>query len=205
VRELWPFLKALWSIWWTLMSTAIFTFLGILAAAMNWGNAWIYRTSFVLAIMLLFVGAFLAWRKEYRANISGPLVLLRWRSPGDVLNRDAVDVLNQGTAVALQIVLEEFSRPEFSWTHPIEIPHIDPGDKRAVQAYFSRWVAPQASEIGHLRGVLHSLPGDEELTLTVRYTNLQGTRFRRTFLLRLVDVGRTREIECRPGKLETER
>ncbi len=215
MREFWVFLKAVWLYWWTLMSSAFFTLIGIFSATTNQSNAWISRASFTVAVLMLFAGCYLAWRDEYRKNITGPLVLLRWRSIGPVdkdrliaSDHDKIEVLNQGTAIALQVVVEDFSLPEFRWSFPIEIPHLDPGTTRVVQADFYRWVdsyGQKLQEIGYLRHILLSMAPATPLSITVRYRNLQGTSFRRTFVLRWVGVGRTGEIECYPEKLETKR
>jgi hypothetical protein len=63
---IWLFFKAVGKYWWTLMSCAAFTFLGIAAAYFSKSNLWIVRGSFVLAGLFLLVGCFLAWSDEHR-------------------------------------------------------------------------------------------------------------------------------------------
>ena len=74
--ELWPFLKAVWRSWWALMSCALFTFLSFVAGLTHRTENWIMGTTAAAAVLLFLTGAFLAWRKEYLENISGPKVYI---------------------------------------------------------------------------------------------------------------------------------
>jgi hypothetical protein len=56
--------------WVVLMGSAAFTFIGIYAAATNQGNEWIVRASFSMAVLVLLVASFLAW-KEKAKELSG--------------------------------------------------------------------------------------------------------------------------------------
>jgi hypothetical protein len=68
-RALWTYLKAVLSHWWTAMSCAVFTFLGVYATLAGKGGMWVVWTTAGLAIGFLFSGTFFAWRKEYLANV----------------------------------------------------------------------------------------------------------------------------------------
>ena len=59
------FVKAVTKHWWALMSCAVFTIIGIVAAASNRSNSWIVWVSGAAAVILLLVASFLAWRDKY--------------------------------------------------------------------------------------------------------------------------------------------
>jgi hypothetical protein len=60
----WLFVKALGRHWWALMSCAVFTGLGAVSLYFNRSNTWILWATFGTAIVMLLVGAFLAWHDE---------------------------------------------------------------------------------------------------------------------------------------------
>jgi hypothetical protein len=62
---LWFFLKAIFKRWWTLMSSAIFTLIGLYSLYEDKSNAWLTRTTFIAALICVLVGSFLAWSDEY--------------------------------------------------------------------------------------------------------------------------------------------
>jgi hypothetical protein len=63
---LWLYLKAVVKHWWALMSCALFTLLGLYIAYANKSNDWTVRGILGLAVLLLLVACFLAWRDEHR-------------------------------------------------------------------------------------------------------------------------------------------
>jgi hypothetical protein len=204
MREFWPFLKALFRYWWWVASSAAFGIISEVAQTMHWaigGGA-----LFAFAILFLFVAAFFAWRKEYLASVSGPLVLLRWHSKPD--SQDSVELINQDSETAFEISLGDFSYSGLKWHRRIQIPHLDPKTSRTVPAEFERVLPGGLLEVNYLRGLLAfgeaSRPA-EALTIPIRYRNVKGTWFRLKFELYLVQVGRDSEVECRPGKLEIHR
>jgi hypothetical protein len=84
------------------MSCAIFTLLGLYVAVANKGNDWIVRAIFAIAVALLFVACFMAWRDEYRKRIALEKSLA-WDEPS----------LKQQTLALSQSVLDFFySRSE---------------------------------------------------------------------------------------------
>lgn len=52
------------------MSCAVFTFIGVYAAATSKGGTWVFWASFVAAIVMLMVASFLVWRDEHEKLIS---------------------------------------------------------------------------------------------------------------------------------------
>src|ERR1035438_7251880 len=68
--ELWTYLKAVLSHWWTAMSCAVLTFLSVYATLAGKGGMWVVWTTAGLAVCFLFSGTFFAWRKEYLANVA---------------------------------------------------------------------------------------------------------------------------------------
>lgn len=62
----WPFLNACLKHWWALMSSAVFTGLGVYAAWQGKTNYWIVAASIVAGAALFYVAAFLAWRDEHK-------------------------------------------------------------------------------------------------------------------------------------------
>lgn len=64
---LWLYLKALGRHWWSLLSCAVFTIIGVTAALENWSNGWIARVSVGAAVILFLVASALAWTDEHRA------------------------------------------------------------------------------------------------------------------------------------------
>jgi len=59
------YFKALCKHWWPLLSCAVFTVIGVYAAATNQSNSWVARASLGAAFLLLLVASFLAWRDEH--------------------------------------------------------------------------------------------------------------------------------------------
>ena len=59
------YFKALFKRWWPLLSCAVFTVIGVYAAATNQSNSSVARVSVVAAFVLLLVASFHAWRDEH--------------------------------------------------------------------------------------------------------------------------------------------
>jgi hypothetical protein len=66
MNDLKQFLAALLKRWWPLMSCAVFTALGLIAALSRRGNAWIIGGTALLAVTFLLYAAFGVWRDEHR-------------------------------------------------------------------------------------------------------------------------------------------
>jgi hypothetical protein len=67
--ELWLFLRALAKHWWALMSCAVFTLIGIFAAALGKSNSWIVSASLIAAVVLFGVACFLSWNDEHAGRV----------------------------------------------------------------------------------------------------------------------------------------
>jgi hypothetical protein len=59
------FLKHIMKYWYALMASAVFTFLGIYVAARDRSAQWAFWASIFIALALLLVAAFLAWKEQY--------------------------------------------------------------------------------------------------------------------------------------------
>ena len=62
---LWLWIKAVGKVWWALMSCAIFTIIGLVAAYKNENNQWTVNAIFGAAGLSLLVACYLAWEKEH--------------------------------------------------------------------------------------------------------------------------------------------
>ena len=202
MRELWPFSKAVLAHWWTLMSCAVFTIAGVVLAILRLDVRWAVGVTAALAAFFLFLGCYLAWREEYLRNIGGVEIQIDWHSgePSSfsIVEPDAIGFHNRGTEYATNIVAGAFSRSDLVWLHGIEVPSIGPGDTRVVEAIFNRQTGVGTAEVGYMKEILEE--SREAITIPVRYTNQRGATFSRLFTLRLVDVGRDREIVCQASE-----
>lgn len=198
MREVWPFCKAVFAYWWMLMGCAAFTIMGIVLLLLQMDARWSVGLPLIFAAAFLFVGCYLAWRKEYLKNIGGVDLQIDWRSlePAsfDTVYPDAIDFHNRGPEYASRIVAGAFSRSDLTWTFGIEIPSLAPDSTRTVEAHFQRNTGARSAEAGYMKAILEA--SAEPITIPVRYSNTRGAMYSRLFTLRLVDVGRTREISC---------
>jgi len=67
VQELSAFLRAVGKHWWSLLSCAFFTILGLFVAYANKSNAWVVQGSFIVAALCLLIACYRAWRDEHTA------------------------------------------------------------------------------------------------------------------------------------------
>ena len=72
------FAGALIKKWWTLMSCAVFTFVGLYSLVFHKSNLWVVGASIVAGVALFFWAAFLVWNDEHQARIQE---LLRVQQP----------------------------------------------------------------------------------------------------------------------------
>ena len=198
-----PFLKALLRRWLVLLSCAAFTVLGMYGAWANQNAPWYFKSSLDLAVFLLFVAAFLAWREEYLANIEGPQLLLEWTSREHF--HDQITFRNLGPGTAFDIAVGEFSWDDVKWHMPIEVPSVNAGEFRTFDAEFYFEVEPHSSEVGYLRYIFQKVHRKGPLALCVTFENIHKSRFKRQFILSPVRAGRNAEIRSDPGKLEVVR
>lgn len=83
------FSRAMFKKWWTLMSCAVFTFLGLYSLVYQKSNSWVISASIIAGLGLFFWSAFLVWNDERQARldeaaqIQQPDVALVWGWPTD--------------------------------------------------------------------------------------------------------------------------
>jgi len=51
--------------WWALLSCAVFTVIGVYAAATNKANSWVVSTTVVAAVAMFIVASYLTWKEEH--------------------------------------------------------------------------------------------------------------------------------------------
>src|SRR5450755_3941920 len=89
---LWLFVKALAKHWWALMSCAVFTGIGVVAACLGKSNSWVVWASCIAGAFLFVVASFQAWNEEHSGRTmaeaqlldrrpGGPEVVLSWGYP----------------------------------------------------------------------------------------------------------------------------
>jgi hypothetical protein len=64
--EFWLFFRALWKHWWALMSSAVFTGLGVYAAWQGKTNHWVVAASIIAGVGLFYFAAFRSWKEEHK-------------------------------------------------------------------------------------------------------------------------------------------
>jgi hypothetical protein len=160
---------------------------------------------FTLCIPLFWIGAYLAWRKQYIANREGPDILMEWDSKDGQL-WDMVRFRNIGRTSALRVELLDFSWTGFSWHRIVQFQSIHPGEAEVrAEAQFS---------VGNTIGYMHSdLPMNQEhrkipLSVSLRFFDSNNTKFIRTFILHpklAPSVGSDSYIIVEIGKLKITR
>lgn len=200
MQYLWPFLRALFRHWWALMSSAFITALGIYSLGSGKSSNWSFWASVILAVFLLMIAAFLAWKDEYVPNRQGPEILLEWESHEH--GSDTITIRNAGDTTAFNVAALDFSWNALTWHRRIGFPSIDPKQARTCEAQFSRMIAPGHSEIGYLRGILLLPDRPKILSVLVGFENIQNSRFHRSFSMELVQAGQNVLIACKPGRLQ---
>jgi hypothetical protein len=77
------FAKTLFKKWWTLMSCAVFTFLGLYSVVFQKSNAWIIGASIAAGLILFMWAAFLVWKEEHQKVLayeqSPPITAESWK------------------------------------------------------------------------------------------------------------------------------
>lgn len=59
------FIRALLKHWWFVVSSAIFTGLGLYATALGRSGEWYVKAAFILAVIAFFIATYLAWKEQY--------------------------------------------------------------------------------------------------------------------------------------------
>jgi len=182
------------------MSSAFFTALGIYILASGKGNNWSLWASIVLAVFLLMIAAFLAWKEEYVPNRHGPEILMEWQSRDH--GSDMIVIRNIGEKTAFNVAVLDFSWSALGWHRRIQFPSIDSKRERSCEAQFGRTIATGHGEVGYLRAILALSERPETLSVSVGFDDIHNSRFRRPFSLELVQASQDIEIACKPGKLQ---
>lgn len=202
----WEFIKSVLRRWWTLMSCAVFTLVGIYAAATNAANSWIVWTGFVLAFLVLIVAFYHAWREEriLRGHLetgSGPNILLQIKESDGATGYQVIELINDGSETAIEVLFEEVikegeSEPVRLLPLPWQIPYIRVGEPQQIKASFYRNEGnPPAA---HHRPLGEFLAGREAgMAISVRFKNSGGMGFKRSFTLKRPIL--TNHVQCFPG------
>ena len=211
MREVWPYLKAVFDPWWKLMSCAVFTLVSIVAVATHRSNDWIFWVSIALALAMFLIGSYLAWRKEYRTNeehranetdrarTESPSLLMEWETPDGAWVHDTLKLINAGTVHSLELTFHRFSNPALSFSHEIHVPSLAPGESISIPVEIQHEWARNSISVVHLKNYMLNLPEGKTSSLEISYSNLHSTRFTTEFELWL-HRGRVAEVRCRAGK-----
>jgi len=70
MRSLGLFLAALGRRWWALLSSAVFTMIGLYALITGKSNHWIVAVSIAVGVILFLFASFGAWKEQYDARIA---------------------------------------------------------------------------------------------------------------------------------------
>ena len=153
------FAKALWRHWWALMSSAVFTFLGIYIAATQQSNWWATDASLLAGALLVLVACYKAWAEQ--AKIVDSLNHTVWVAL--FVQQDGLNVKNVQPETALQVAIGEICNDgvEASFSvadylepnHVMSVGYFHPNDsgsaaERRLKLYFSnsnnsmRWCVP---------------------------------------------------------------
>ena len=198
MQDIWTYVRALSKYWWSLMSSALFTFMAIYVAAAGKSDVWVFWASIAMALSLFFVAGFMAWRKEHSQLISRPIILVDWKYQDG--GTDIIKFRNVGNETALNISLGQFSWNALGWHRQILIPSLDPSQTRECEAQFFREISPTLSELGYMKRILELPETPKPLSISISLENLARTKIEGSFVLDLVEVGDKREIRCNPGK-----
>lgn len=167
--ESWPFLTAWLKHWLALMSSAVFTGLGVYAAWQGKTNHWIVTASIAAGAALFYVAAFLAWRDEHRkyeyeVAKQGQPVLTAEFMPFD--NRTVLMLYNSSDIPAVNLSIQEIRHGskvlQFSVPKPVRsgpatwvdswILENGRHDENNIMAFFAGMeFAGQMSPLFHLR------------------------------------------------------
>lgn len=163
-------------------------------------------TAFILvcvSVPLFWMGAYLAWRREYIANREGPEIVLEWETSGrGSTRRDLATLKNIGKQTAVCVKIGDFSWPDLIWGRHIEVQTIDAGQKETIEAHFGLEHL-NGLDLGYMDVVLKER-NRPPLTVTVAFLNMNSIEFCRTFLLNKGSDGGP-SIVVTPGALKTRR
>jgi hypothetical protein len=198
----WEFIKAVVRHLWPMMSCAAFTGLGIYVAFANKPNSWVVRASFTLAMIMMIVAFYQAWREErvrrqYLEKEAGPNLLMRITVEGPTKADQVLELINDGTETATEVTFEEDPQePSRILPLPWKLPYIRAGEPQRVRANFYKSGGSDGNQYRSLEDFLRG--EDRGMLLHVVSKNSSGkVSFRKTFTI--VCPILPRETHCFPG------
>jgi hypothetical protein len=191
------YLGALWKHWWALMSSAVFTAIGVYGAWQQKGNSWIVGVSFAAAIALFFVASFKAWNEEHKArdeaeeslNDVSPKLYIEYSEThaSHFLTHSGLIVRNTGKRVALKVILScERTKVRLLFKDmPIQKIDPDKGESVLVLAEHSNEENGLWYPIGGTPGEqvrtcldwLNNMSQAEVIPVTITYTDYGGKEY----------------------------
>lgn len=154
--------------------------------------------------LCLFVASFLAWRKEYSANRTGPDIIMEWESSSG--HQDVLTLRNIGISTALNVKVGNFSWAELTWRHSIEVQFIEPQQSVKEEPSFLWSVIPTHSDLGYMwRCLISGEDKPERLNVTATFQDRHRNLFTRTFILRHPDNLVHQRVFVDLGKLTIQR
>jgi hypothetical protein len=210
--ELWrdfrDWIFAVLKVWYGwLPSSALAALVGYLQNIRGWNPG--PRTYIGILTLGFLFSTFVAWRKERVENRTGPEIVIEWES-SHPWNQDVVRFRNLGKSAALLVEMGDFSWPELSWHRRIVIQSLYPGSQPSVMVaeFNEEGKAPNDNYVGHLGHVLDSTryANRKPLSVDVTFSDQNGTKFTRSFILRRGTGGTTSPgVLIEMGKLKMTR
>jgi hypothetical protein len=178
--------------WAWLPSSAVAALLSIVAGAKGWN--WPNWTYYALAALGFLYSFFQVWRDEYVANRNAPQLTVDWVSSAKVAQYDVVTIRNTGNAPTVLVRFDDFSDETISWHRRPEIQTLPGEEFITFTPEFSVATGPNSHELGYMRYVLAKRP----TSLSLRWSDTNGTSFRRLLTLSLTDDKRTIRVDYGP-------
>ncbi len=204
------FLKTLLGRWWALMSCAVFTFIGIWAAARGKSNKWIVEISLAATAFLLLVAAYRAWKDEYVQNRNGPRIMMEWisKSSSTHTGGDNVRLTNCGHSLAANINMEKFSLPEIKLFRFKAVQSLKPGDHVEIPVSLSIERSANDHVLESMSRFLleHELKkSPASVNVEVCFSDVNQTHFNQTFEFRRQDSKDSEVMVSSIGRLKVTR
>jgi hypothetical protein len=204
------FLKALLRQWWALMSCAVFTIIGIWAAARGKSNTWTVEISFAAAAFLLLMAAYRAWKEEYVQNRNGPRIMMEWisKSSSTHTGGDIVRLTNCGHSFAANISMEKFSLPEIKLFRFKDVQSLKPGDHVEIPVSLAIERSPHDHVLESMSRFLleHELmKSPASVNVEVCFSDVNQTCFIQTFEFRRQDSRDSEVMVSSIGRLKVKR
>jgi len=161
-------------------------------------------TLLLLGVLLFCVGAFLAWKKEYDQNRTGPQIVVEWNC-GQGWNPDIATIRNVGPEIAFNVLIESAtSWPEIAWNDSKEIQSITAnGANASIEANLGEQTIEGANLHRRVRTLFHTsrFKGRNSIEIYISFSNVHSIRFTRTVILRR-SLGSDNAIMAELGKLK---